>query len=45
MTDKFRVLLLALREAAIIVIAAIEDYTGTPYDKSALDKRLRKAKM
>lgn len=42
--DKFRVMLLAIREAAAIVIAAIEDYVGTPYDQSMLAKRWRKIK-
>ena len=44
MNDKLRVLLLALREAAIIIIAAAEDFLDIPYDKSALDKRLRKVR-
>jgi hypothetical protein len=37
--NKLRVLLVALREAAIIIVAALEDYLGTEFDKSALAKR------
>lgn len=42
--DKFQILLKALREAAIIVIAAIEDYLGLEADRSALAKRRAKVK-
>lgn len=40
--DKMRVLLVAFREAATLVIASIEDYLGTPHDESVLFKRRRK---
>lgn len=36
---KTTLLLNSFREAAILIIAAIEDYADTPYDKSALAKR------
>lgn len=39
-----RVLLTALREAAVIVVAAIEDYLDVPLDRSALSKRRLKVK-
>ena len=42
MDHKMRVLLVALREAAAIVIASIEDYLDTPHDESVLFKRRRK---
>lgn len=42
--DKFKTLLVAFREVAILVIANIEDYLDTPYDRSALAKRRAKAK-
>lgn len=39
MDAKLILLLHSLRKAATIVIAAIEDYTDHPYDKSALANR------
>ncbi len=44
MDSKLRVLFVALREAAIIFLAAVEDYLDTEYDKSALYKRRAKAR-
>lgn len=41
---KKRVLLAALREATIIVLAAIEDYLDVPLDRSALSKRRSKVR-
>lgn len=37
--DRVSVLLKSMREIAIMLIAAIEDYLDTPYDRSALAKR------
>lgn len=45
MDNKVRVLILALREAAVIVVAALEDYLEMPYDNSALRKRSMKVKQ
>lgn len=39
MDSRLKALLVALREVAIIFLAAVEDYLDTDYDKSALAKR------
>lgn len=43
--DKFKLLVVGLREALIVFLNHIEDYLGTPYDISALAKRQEKAKQ
>lgn len=42
---KLRTLLSALREAAILVVAALEEALDTPYDRSALAKRRQKVAL
>lgn len=42
MDNRTRRLLLALREIAIQLLAALEDYLDVAYDKSALAKRRKK---
>jgi hypothetical protein len=42
--DRLRVFLLAMREAGIIFLAAVEDLLDVPYDKSVLAKRRAKVK-
>lgn len=37
--EKTAHLLTMMREIAIMIVAAIEDYLDTPYDRSALAKR------
>lgn len=41
---KTRLLLTTIREVAIQVIAAVEDYLEHPYDKSALAKRRKEVR-
>lgn len=43
-TLKLQLLFRALREAALIAVAALEDYLDVAYDKSALAKRRAKVK-
>ena len=42
MDKRLEILLLGLREAAIIIVKSVEDFLGMPLDKSALAKRREK---
>lgn len=44
MDNRFIVFLYAIRESALVFLAAVEDYLDIPYDKSALARRRHKVK-